>query len=276
MAKRLTADLEAYLAELAAVRAPNTVRRYRVLLRRVLRQLPSETDWDNLRPGELRKALEAAYGGHAFGTYATAIAALRGFCRWAYRVGRLPTPGLVYLLPRAPYRSLPRALTRSEEEAFVRWVFASPSRWRTAFLLLLRGGLRRSEVRTFVPERWEGQILWGRVAGRRGRVRTVAVLPVSAGEVELLRHYVPEGCDKPPFPYAPQWLSVGLCIVSEALGIRITATALRYTYAIRLLRAGVSADTVLHLTGLARETLKRIRYRKTRRRSLRLVAPAGA
>jgi len=246
----LQADLREFVRYVAAVRAENTARSYGKLVRQVLLRLPAGADWANLGVADWERALLAAYGERKRSTLNAAVSALRAFLGWAWERGRLATPDVLRRIRRVRQeRRLPRYLSELQERAFLEWVFANPSRLRVACLLMLRGGLRRSEVRTFVAERWERGILWGRVIGKGDVERVVAVIPVSERERRLLRRFVRVGDGGVSFPYSPGTLTKLLCGVGKRLGFPLSPHRLRHTYATRLLEWGVSLDVIQRLLG---------------------------
>jgi len=260
MAHRLEADLGPFLEFLSDFRAPSTVAVYEKLLRRVLQELPPEADWGTLTAHDLEQAARRVYGRHSASTLNVAVTALRQFCLWAHRAGRIPTPDLAYALEPVPKsKGVPQHLTPEQEAAFVQWVLAKPTRTRAAMLLLLRGGLRPGEVATFRPERWEGGILWGQVGASPAVARAVAVIPETEAEAELLRRYIPADGTEPPFRYAPQSLGVMLQEAAEQLGFSVSPRALRYTYAMRLIGRGISVEAVLRLMGLSYSVLEQLK-----------------
>jgi len=248
--KQLFSDLEAFLRYLSGIRSAETVRTYAGLLQQLLRCLPDGAKWETLTPADWKEALVAAYGGRTQATLNTAIAALRGFLTWAHERKRIPSLDILHHFRslRRP-RRIPRFLTEAEERAFVEWVLARPSRFRAACLLMLRGGLRRGEVRTFRPLVWERDVLWGLVVGKGGDERAVAVLPQSEAEKQLLCKYVKLGDTKPPFPYAPSTLTSGLSVAAPEIGFHVSPHQLRHTYATRLLERGFPLDVIQRLLG---------------------------
>jgi len=245
-------DLPEFVRYLLATRSELTARTYEGLLRRVMANLPEGATWESLTPADWVRALLATYGHWKKVTLNTAASAVRTFLGWAYDNERIPSRDIVHKIKRVRQeKRLPRYLSGAEERAFVEWVFAHPSRIRAACLLMLRGGLRRSEVRTFVPERWEGWVLRGRVMGKGGVERTVAVIPVGEREAELFRRYITEGAPDPPFPYDGRVLTQLMGRASKQLGFQLSPHRLRHTYATRLLEWGIPLDVIQRLLGHA-------------------------
>jgi len=253
----LMSDLQEFVGYVRTVRASYTALTYGKLLRQILSRLPAGASWSDLSPADWERALLAAYGERKRATLNAAVSALRTFLRWAHDTGRLSTLDALRRLRRARQeRRLPRYLSEAQERAFVEWVFAEPVRFRAACLLMLRGGLRRSEVRTFVAERWERGILWGRVIGKGNVERVVAVIPVSERERRLLSRFVRIG--EVSFPYSPGTLTKLLCELGKRLGFQLSPHRLRHTYATRLLEWGISLDVIQQLLGHASVTTTQV------------------
>ncbi|MFB9068153.1 tyrosine recombinase XerC [Pseudofulvimonas gallinarii] len=180
------ADVEAFLQHLAVVRrlSDNTLAAYRRDLQRLLAFLNENAlaDWRALDPEHLRGLVAREHRRGLSGkSLARWLAAVRSFCRWLLRDGRLdgnPAAGL-----RAPKvgRKLPSVLDADATGAFLDGIAGHEddprlaARDRALFELAYSSGLRVSELvavrwTDFSPDRTEL-----RVVGKGGKTRIVPV-----------------------------------------------------------------------------------------------------
>jgi integrase/recombinase XerC len=208
--------------------------------------------------------------GYARTSTARAMAAVRGFFRYADRRHGLHNPALQAIrTPRLPHR-VPRPLAEVDARELIEsarteardgWVGLRD----TALLLLLYGaGLRIGEALALDREaagtdpRASRSL---RVHGKGGKERLVPILPVLA---EALAAYL-DACPAPPLPHDPLFKGVrggrlqqGVVqkLVRElriGLGLPETATphALRHSFATHLLGAGADLRAIQELLGHA-------------------------
>jgi integrase/recombinase XerD len=185
-------ELEAFLALLAARRAPRTVEAYRrdlVALGETLGKPVTEAttlDLEGYVAGLRADGLSAA-------TIARRIAAARGFFRHQQLVGsRDDNPAGALELPRRP-RSLPQTLSPSEAERLIEAAAGTqPRALRDQALveLLYGAGLRVSEAVGLerAGADLEGRIV--RVVGKGGKER---IVPIGRPAAEALRRYLARG-----------------------------------------------------------------------------------
>jgi integrase len=162
-------------------------------------------------------------------------------------------------LPRLPEPPLlPKAMTLDQARAVHRAAHVLPIAHRTLVLLLLYGGLRRSEARLLEWSHVDPDAEWIRFPGKRGRERAVPLHPVLREALLLLRAHSREArwvFASPRVPGAPISDSYfrGVMTDVEALtGIAgFHAHACRHTAATLLLEGGADLRTVQEYLGHA-------------------------
>jgi integrase/recombinase XerC len=228
-------------------------------------------DLASLRLADLRSWLAWRHGqGFARASTARAVAAVRGFFRFADRRHGVHNPALQAMrTPRLPHR-LPRPLPAEDARDLLLVARADARRpWLgyrdTALLTLLYGGGLRIGEALALERRDVGvdpRSLRGlRVRGKGGKERLVPILPIVA---EALAAYL-AACPIPPLPDEPLFKGarggrLQPAVVQKqvrqlraTLGLPETATphALRHSFATHLLGAGADLRAIQELLGHA-------------------------
>lgn len=181
------ADVQAFLHDLAVVRrlSPHTQAAYRADLARLLEDADIQRldTWQQLEAAHLRAIVARQHRAGLSGrSLARWLSAVRGFCRWLLREGRIQSnPAAGLRAPKSP-RKLPAVLDADAMGAFLDGIGnedgADPllaARDRALFELAYSSGLRVSEL---VAVRWpdfDPDLSAVRVDGKGGRTRIVPV-----------------------------------------------------------------------------------------------------
>jgi integrase/recombinase XerD len=185
-------DVEAFLALLAARRAPRTVEAYRRDLQLIATQLGKPVGAATAAELETYVAQLRA-DGLAAATIARRTAAVRSFFRHQQLIGaREDNPAAAVRLPRRP-RRLPRTLSAGEAERLIgaaNGVAPRDLRDRALVELLYGAGLRVSEA---VGLDKGGVDLDGRVVRVIGKGGKERIVPVGRQAVTALRRYLARG-----------------------------------------------------------------------------------
>jgi len=186
------ADVEGFLALLAARRAPRTVEAYRRDLGHIAAFLGKPVSSASLDDLERYTALLRAEG-RSTATIARRAAAARTFFRHLQLIGgRADNPAAEIVLPRRN-RKLPRTLSAGEAERLIdaaRGVGPRALRDRALVELLYGGGLRISEALGLEKSSVDLDDRLVRVLGKGGKER---VVPVGRQAIEALRRYLSRG-----------------------------------------------------------------------------------
>jgi integrase/recombinase XerD len=259
-------ELEAFLALLAARRAPRTVEAYRrdlTLLRAFIgRPLARATVEELERYGAQQRA-----DGLAPATIARRTAAARAFFRHLQLIGaRADNPAAALELPRRP-RKLPQTLSAGEAERLVEAANGtSPRSLRDRALveLLYGAGLRVSEA---VGLDKGGVDLDGRLVRVLGKGAKERIVPVGRQAVEALRRYLARGRPFLDRRHRPELFlnakggpltRAGAFLIlrrlAETAGLepeRVHPHLLRHSFATHLLEGGADLRSVQEMLGHA-------------------------
>ncbi len=191
MSERRNSQIEAFLQQIAAVRAlsPYTCRAYREDLAALdgwLVQTSPEMEWQELQTASVRAHVAAAHRGGLSGkSIARRLSAIRSFYRFLIREGRAhfnPADGV--RAPKSP-RKLPYVLDADEMNAFLDLPEDAPLslRDKAMFELFYSSALRLSELCALRWEAYDAQDALLRVLGKGARTR---VVPVGSKAAEAL------------------------------------------------------------------------------------------
>jgi integrase/recombinase XerD len=260
------ADLEAFLALLAAQRAPRTVEAYR-------RDLTALREWlgrplSSLSTEELERYLaEQRAAGRAAATIARRTAAVRAFFRHLVLLGaRTDNPGTAVELPRKT-RTLPRTLSAAEAERLVEAAAGTtPKALRDSALveLLYGAGLRVGEAVGLERASVDLDRRLVRCVGKGGKER---VVPLGRPAAEAVRRYVARGRPYLDRRHRPELFlnaqggaltRAGAFLIlrrlAEKAGLepeRIHPHLLRHSFATHLLEGGADLRSVQEMLGHA-------------------------
>ena len=260
------AEVEGFLALLAARRAPRTVDAYR-------RDLQALADWLGRPPGSAtvsdleRYLAELRAQGLAPATIARRAAAVRAFFRHLVLLGtRADNPGAELDLPRR-VRRLPRTLSPAEAERLVEAAAGtSPRALRDHALveLLYGGGLRVGEAVALDRGAVDLEARLVRCLGKGGKERLV---PIGRRAVEALRRYVARGRPYLDRRHRPELFlnaqggpltRAGVFLIlrrlAGAAGLdpeRVHPHLLRHSFATHLLEGGADLRSVQEMLGHA-------------------------
>ncbi|MBV8395164.1 MAG: tyrosine recombinase [Actinobacteria bacterium] len=259
-------DVEAFLALLAARRAPKTVEAYRRDLERARESLGkpvarATTDELATYVAQLRA------DGLSPATIARRTAALRGFFRHQQLVGaRTDNPAAAVDLPRRP-RKLPNTLSAGEAERLIaaaNGVTPRALRDRALVELLYGAGLRVSEAVGLEKGGVDLEERLVRVTGKGGKDR---VVPVGRQAVEALRRYLSRGRPHLDRRHRPELFlnakggaltRAGAFLIlrrlAEVAGLepgRVHPHLLRHSFATHLLEGGADLRSVQEMLGHA-------------------------
>jgi len=165
--------------------------------------------------------------------------------------------------PQRGRRFPSEALTRDEIEAILRVCYDTPAagRNRALIVVLWRAGLRLGEALALRPQDVDAESGTIRVLhGKGDKARTVgidrgAVLEVQQWERERVLWNVPRGaslfCNRKGGPLAQAYVRAMLPRLAREAGVekRVHAHMFRHTYAVELMREGVSLVNIQRLLG---------------------------
>jgi integrase/recombinase XerC len=195
------ADVDAFLGYLAVERqlSGNTIAAYRLDLARLV-AFASEsplTGWQSLNPEQLRALVAREHrrglGGKSLARW---LAAVRSFCRWLLREGRIDANPAVGLRAPKSGRRLPAVLDADALGAFLDGIDGDPhlaARDRALFELAYSSALRVSEL---VAARWTdfaASMTELRVLGKGGKERVVPVGRAARSALDAWRMLHPGG-----------------------------------------------------------------------------------
>lgn len=191
---------------------------------------------------------------------------IRRYLRYAFDTGALPVPLHEFELPRQfRFEQPPRALDPSHVQALLASIDCGTRIGRRDHALLhlmARYGLRPGEIAVLAREAVDWRACTLRVD--QSKTRSVLLLPLAPDTMQLLREYVdrcgPAPGQAPLFPAArPPLRAMTQCAVSTRFkaharrsGLPIahaSAYALRHSFAMRLLGAGVGIKLIGDLLG---------------------------
>ncbi|MCK9489043.1 MAG: tyrosine recombinase XerC [Xanthomonadales bacterium] len=181
------ADVAAFLHDLAVVRrlSRHTQAAYRADLARLLddRDIQRLGGWPDLQASHLRAIVARQHRAGLSGrSLARWLSAVRSFCRWLLREGRIPAnPAAGLRAPKSP-RKLPSVLDADAMGAFLEGIGAQDdsdpllaARDRALFELTYSSGLRVSELVAVCWPDFDQDLTALRVTGKGGRTRIVPV-----------------------------------------------------------------------------------------------------
>jgi len=259
-------DLEAFLALLAARRAPRTVEAYRrdlTTLGAYLDKPLSKASTEDLE----RYTAQLRADGLSPATIARRTAAARSFYRHQQLVGaRGDNPAVAIELPRRP-RKLPRTLSPGEAERLIQAaVGTQPRALRDQALveLLYGAGLRVSEAVGLDKGGVDLDVRTVRVLGKGGKER---VVPIGRPAADALRRYLARGRPYLDVRHRPDLFlnarggaltRAGAFLIlrrlAEKAGLepeRIHPHLLRHSFATHLLEGGADLRSVQEMLGHA-------------------------
>lgn len=250
-------------------RSPHTVRAYVAAAARLI-AARGAGDWEAVAETEAHhlRAHLAARRAEGIGNASAAreLSALKSFIAFARAQAGDPDPAAPRLRGPRLKKGLPRPVTPDEavnllelveETASEAWIGA---RNRAVLLLLYGSGLRIAEALALKgSDTGMGEAL--RVTGKGGKVRIVAVLPITRAAVAEYVRMCPWPLPpaEPLFrgarggPLAPGMVQNAVAQARRALGLPETATphALRHSFATHLLSAGADLRSLQELLGHA-------------------------
>ena len=259
-------DVEAFLALLAARRAPSTVEAYRRDLTQLATRLGSAVATAEAAALE-RWVAEQRAEGVAASTVARRVAAVRGFYRHQLLVGaRSDNPAAALELPRR-VRKLPRTLSAAEAERLVEAAAgATPRAMRDRALveLMYGSGLRVSEA---LGLRRSAVDLEARLVRALGKGAKERIVPLGRAAVDALRRYIAMGRphldrrNRPELflnarggPLTRAGAFLILRRLAERAGLepeRVHPHLLRHSFATHLLEGGADLRSVQEMLGHA-------------------------
>ena len=199
-------------------------------------------------------------------TFRHTVQVVRRFLRYAFDTGVLTEPLHEFALPQAfRFEQPPRALPSGHVQLLLASIDRSTRIGMRdhAILHLMAGyGLRPGEVAALKRSSIDWQALTLRVA--QSKTRSVLLLPLAPDTIDVLREYVERcvaassdaalfGLVHPPFgPMSPCAVSTRFKVHARRSGLPITdasAYALRHSFAMRLLGAGVGMKLIGDLMG---------------------------
>jgi integrase/recombinase XerC len=267
--------LEAFLEAQARERrlSPLTVAAYRRDIGRYLATLaPGADPFDRL---ELRDHLsERLRTGCSRRTVARNLAALRAWCRWLQRLGRLDHNPAAVLPALKAERSLPAVLSESELSQAIEALPLdefSGCRDRLILELLYTSGMRLAELAALDLSDLQGDTVIVTGKGRKERM-----LPLGGPALRLLEHWRPlrrvclleRGRDEEPAllvnsrggRLSPRGIqrSVARCLQLLGGGRRLSPHAIRHSFATHMLDRGAELRVVQELLGHASLTTTQI------------------
>jgi integrase len=199
-------------------------------------------------------------------TFRHTVQVVRRYLRYAFDAGMLIEPLHDFALPQAfRFEQPPRALPAVQVQALLASIDRSTGVGRRdhAILHLMAGyGLRPGEVAALKRSSIDWQACTLRV--EQSKTRSVLLLPLAPDTIDVLRQHVQRcvggssdaalfGLAQPPFgPMSPCAVSARFKVHARRSGLPITgasAYALRHSFAMRLLGAGVGMKLIGDLMG---------------------------
>ena len=199
-------------------------------------------------------------------TFRHTVQVVRRFLRYAFDTGVLTEPLHDFALPQAfRFEQPPRALAPGHVQALLASIDRSTRigiRDHTILHLMAGYGLRPGEVAALKRSSIDWQALTLRAA--QSKTRSVLLMPLAPDTIDVLRQYVERcvaassdaalfGLVHPPFgPMSPCAVSTRFKVLARRSGLPIadaSAYALRHSFAMRLLGAGVSMKLIGDLMG---------------------------
>lgn len=261
------AAVTAWRAHLCAERqvSPHTLRAYLTDVRDFL-AAAAPGDLDTLRPSDVRHWLRTLDGRMARSSIARKLAAVRGFCRFLARSGRLPADPCVGIAAPRRRRPLPAHLSLDDID---RLLAAPPGdrllglRDRAIIELLYSSGLRVSELCGLDWPRVDTGAGLVRVRGKGAKERLVPVgRPARRALLAYRTAWANAGHAMASGPVfrnirggrlTPRTVARRLAIHLAASGARTAATphTLRHTFATHLLGGGADLRAIQEMLGHA-------------------------
>lgn len=227
-------------------------------------------------------------------TFHHTVQVVRRYLRYAFDTGKLAEPLHEFELPQAfRFEQPPRALPAGQVQALLASIDRSTHAGVRdhAILHLMAGyGLRPGEVAALQHSSidWNARTL--RVA--QSKTRSILLLPLAPETLDVLHLYVERwpvasgqaelfGMEHPPFgPMTPAAVSMRFKVHARRSGLPITqasAYALRHSFAMRLLGAGVGMKAIGDLMGHSSlaSTSAYLRIQTDMLREVALDVPAG-
>ena len=199
-------------------------------------------------------------------TFRHTVQVVRRYLRYAFDTGVMSEPLHEFELPQAfRFAQPPRALPAGQVQALLASIDRSTRIGRRdhAILHLMAGyGLRPGEVAALKRSSIDWQALTLRV--EQSKTRSTLLIPLAPDTIEVLRQYAERcaslssehelfGVAQPPFgPMSPCAVSARFKVHARRSGLSIadaSAYALRHSFAMRLLGAGVSMKLIGDLMG---------------------------
>jgi site-specific recombinase XerD len=199
-------------------------------------------------------------------TFRHTVHVVRRYLRYAFDSGTLIEPLHEFALPQAfRFEQPPRALPAGQVQALLASIDRSTRigiRDHAILHLMAGYGLRPGEVAALKRSSIDWHALSLRVA--QSKTRSVLLMPLAPDTIDVLRQYVERcvaasreaqlfGSAQPPFgPMSPCSVSVRFKVHARRSGLPIaeaSAYALRHSFAMRLLGAGVSMKLIGDLMG---------------------------
>ena len=224
-------------------------------------------------------------------TFRHTVGAVRSFLRYAFEFGVLPEPLHRFELPRGfRFEQPPRALAWPQIEAMLVAIDRSTfvgDRDHAMLHLLAWYGLRPGEVASLAVNSidWRASIL----SVYQSKTRSTLTLPLAPATIAVLREHLARRrasshpqiflCGQPPYgPMSCSLVTSRFKFHARRTGLPIasaSAYALRHSFAMRLLRAGVGIEAIGDLMGHrnARSTSAYLRIQSDMLRGLALDVP---
>lgn len=199
-------------------------------------------------------------------TFGHTVHVVRRYLRYAFNTGVLIEPLHEFALPQAfRFEQPPRALPADEVQALLASIDRSTNigvRDHAILHLMAGYGLRPGEVAALKRSSIDWQAHTLRV--EQSKTRSVLLMPLEPNTVDVLRHHVERwaaassgtelfGLAQPPFgPMSPCAVSVRFKVHARRSGLPVadaSSYALRHSFAMRLLGAGVSMKLIGDLMG---------------------------
>jgi len=215
-------------------------------------------------------------------TFSRRVTSLKAFFRWLNQSGALASDPAAALIQQTVLSPLPDILSATEVEAALaaglalRQAEKPDIRPYVLFTLVLHTGIKKGEVLNLVPNHVDlsnptEPVLWVRYPDPRHRYKE-RKLALPPSWVALYQAYIAEYQPQDRlFPWSPRRLEYLFEDLSKAAGLdkRITFDMLRWTCAVRDLRAGMETTHLRQKLGLSK-----IKWREISMKLDKLVSPA--